>query len=454
MRFLDFRTSVRTLAAAAFIGSSYPLCPLSAAQEPFTFSGGASGSMGRIENSSDTTNFHYSGNRMQTAGAQLVVKAKFAENLVVSAGMGIVERHFPAGNIGNNAGRTYFVWSPYVVNADFNYAWWDAPGAKLALTGGYFPYSYNPDIKNLGLYLLRGPVYPGILISGFETKHTRPVANNLGFRVQHVYGGFEQNLLVNCENELYPLFDLSPAYIASMKFGDAFRIGAGVNFYHLIPITPRITSPDSFAYDGSDRPESYNGDPNSRTWAYVDTVSHDTTLLSFAGTKVMVSAAFDPKAFFSSDMLGAEDLRLYGEVAVIGLDMSAAYKAVYGGYERRMPVMIGFNLPMFKILDHLSIEAEWYGARFKDDLARYQSTTGAYHSMLPVVNSSKLNLARDDWKWSLHAQKTLGQIRISAQAANDHSRSGGTITSPGSEWESFYITPEDWYWMAKVGFFF
>jgi hypothetical protein len=168
----------------------------------------------------------------------------------------------------------------------------------------------------------------------------------------------------------------------------------------------------------------------------------------------MANAVFDPKAFFSSDNMGPEDLRLYGEVAVIGLDMSKAYKAIYGDYIHRMPVMVGLNFPMFKLLDHLSLEVEWYGAKFKDDLARYQSTTGAYHSMLPVVNSKNLNLTRDDWKWSLHAQKTIGQIRISAQAANDHSRSGGTITSPGSEWETFYITPKDWYWMAKVGFFF
>jgi hypothetical protein len=448
MRFLDFRSSIRALGAAAL------LCMPAMAQKEITFNGGASVSMGRIETSSDTSSFHYSGNRLQTAGAQLLMKAKFGENMTVSAGIGVVERHYPAGNIGNNAGRTFFLWSPYMVNADFNYAWWDAPGAKLALTGGYFPYSYNPDVKNLGLYLLRGPVYPGILVSGFETKHTRPVANTLGLRLQHATGGFEQNLLLNCENELYPLFDLSPAYVASMKFGEAFRIGGGVNFYHLIPITPKITSPDSFEYNGNDLPFSYDGDPNSRTWIYVDTVSHDTTFLSFAGTKVMANAMFDPKVFFDADAMGADDLKLYGEVAVIGLNMSAPYKAVYGDYKRRMPVMVGFNFPMFKLMDHLSLEVEWYGAKFKDDLARYQATTGAYHSPLPVPNSKKLNLARDDWKWSLHAQKTIGQIRISAQAANDHSRSGGTITSPGSEWEAFYITPKDWYWMAKVGFFF
>lgn len=449
MRLLDIHNAVFAPLLLASALLSRPM-----AEPEMNFSGSGSVGLGRIMTSSDTSTFHYSGNRLQTVGAQILVTARFSEKLLVSTGMGIVERHYPSGSIGENGGRTPFLWSPYMVNADFNFAWWDAEGSKLALTGGYFPYTYNPDVKNLGLYLLRGPVYPGILISGFETKHTRPVSNNLGFRLQHVSGGFEQNLILNSETELYPLFDLSPAYIASMKIGNSLRIGAGVNFYHLIPISSRITSPDSFAYDGSDRRSTYDGDPNTRTWIYVDTTVHDTTFLSFAGTKIMVSASFDPKALFEGGTFGEEDLKLYGEIAVIGLDMGKAYKAIYGGYSRRMPVMAGFNIPAFKLLDHLSIEMEWYGARFKDDLARYQSTTGAYHSMLPVVNSKNLDLSRDDWKWSLHAQKTLGNVRISAQAANDHSRSGGTINSPGSEWEAFYVTPRDWYWMANVGFFF
>jgi hypothetical protein len=63
MRFLDFRSSIRALGAAAL------LCMPAMAQKEITFNGGASVSMGRIETSSDTSSFHYSGNRLQTAGA-------------------------------------------------------------------------------------------------------------------------------------------------------------------------------------------------------------------------------------------------------------------------------------------------------------------------------------------------------------------------------------------------
>lgn len=424
----------------------------SAAGVETSIQGGAAFSMGYIVNSSDTSGLNYNGNRLQTVGAQFLLKSRLSPNLLISTGLGIVERHFPSGNIGNSGGRTYFVWSPYLVNADFNYTWWDSEDSKLSLSGGYFPYSYNPDVKNLGLYLMRGPVYPGILLSGFETKHTRPAANTLGLRLNHKLGGFEHDLIFNSETETFPLFDISPAYIASMKLGSGFRFGAGVNMLHLISVDKRLTSPDTLASDGSDA--GNNGDPFSRTNIYVDTSAKDTTFISFAGTKVMANFSFDPKAFFPQGILGPEDLKLYAEIAVIGLNTTEPYKALYGDLKRRMPVMVGLNLPAFKLLDHLSLEVEWYSAQIKDDLSRFQASTGNFYSPIPVPNTAKLNLARDDWKWSLHAERKVGQIRFSAQVANDHSRPGGTLTSPSSEWSAYFVTPQDWYWMAKLGFFF
>jgi hypothetical protein len=449
MRKIGSPTRLLALILGAFLAG-----PGAAPAQEVTFSGGASMSFGYIVQSSDTTNFHYSGNRIQTLGGQFHLKARFNDKLTVNAGLGILERHYPSGSVRENAGRTPMLWTPYIVDADFRYAWADQKDFKASLTGGYFPYSYNPDVKNLGLYLLRGPVYPGILISGFELKHTRPAANTFGLRFNLALGGFQQDFLLNSETELYPLFDISPAYLASYAFGKALRLCAGVNFYHLIPVAPRITSPNTLAYDGSDAPANFDGDPTTRTWVYVDTVTRETSFLSFKGTKVAADFAFDPKAFFDADAFGAEDLRLYGEVAVLGLSMDKAHKAIYGGYSQRMPVMIGFNLPCFKLLDHVSIEVEHYGARFKDDLARYQSTTGAFMSPLPVTNRSDLDLKKDDWKWSVHAQKSFGQVRISGQVANDHSRPGGTITSSGSEWETFFVTPSDMYWVLKAGYSF
>jgi len=49
---------------------------------------------------------------------------------------------------------------------------------------------------------------------------------------------------------------------------------------------------------------------------------------------------------------------------------------------------------------------------------------------------------------------TLGQLQIILQAANNHTRPGGTPTPPGSEWETYFASPKDWYWLARLGFFF
>ncbi|MBW8886883.1 MAG: hypothetical protein JF616_03905 [Fibrobacteres bacterium] len=452
MRTFAFRTVVMAMAAAGALRAQ-PASP-SGPQKGLDFHGGATFGYGELVHSSDTSQLDYSGNRIQNVSARFSMRAGFSENLSVTAGMGIVERHYLSGRISDNGGRTPFVWSPFVTDASLEYAFWNAGENRAAITAGYFPYTYNPDIKDLGLYLLRGPVHPGVLVSGYDSKYTQPIANTMGLRVQLATGPFEQNLIIGSEIENYPLFDISPAYIASVKIGAALRIAAGVNFYHLIPIDRKLTSPDTFG--SNDLPDNFNGDPNSRTQIYVDpdTAAHDTTFLSFAGTKLMASASFDPKAFFSSDVFGREDLKLYGEIAVIGLDHGKAYDAIYGDLMHRMPVMVGFNFPAFGLLDHLSLEVEWYGSKVKDDLGRLQATTGNYQSPLPVVNSAGLNLRRDDWKWCLQAAKTFGQLRISLQAADDHSRSGGTLTSPGSEWETYFVTPKDFYWLARLGFFF
>lgn len=444
--------ALHSLLGAACLAAGLLWAPAQAQQE-ITFSGGGSIGFGRIQKSSDTFSVDYNGNFMRSMGAQFLMKAKFGGNLQLSAGLGAVERHFLAGRITNSGGRTPFVISPYLVNANFLYSFRDAEDSKLQLTGGYFPFSYNPDVKNLGLYLTRGPVYPGFLISGFETKHTAPVANHLGFRLQHTAGGFEQNLIINSETEFYPLFDVSPIYTAAYSFGKVFRIGAGVNLYHLLPMDRRLTSPDTFDFFGSDI-NPLDKDPYSRSWIYVDTLAQDTTFLSFAGTKVMANASFDPKALFGTGPLGPNDLKLYAEVAVIGLDMDKAHKAVYGGYGERMPIMVGFNLPAFKLLDVLALEVEMYRAKFLDDLSRYQATTGAVVSPLPKVNRTGRDLTKDDLKWSLYGSRKFGQVRLAVQAANDHSRPGGQLFSPANEWQSFFADPKDWYWMTKIAFSF
>ena len=476
----------------AFLFLATGLLPALALEEKeMTFTGLGWVQYGLVAHSTDTVNLNYNGNSVQSTGAQISLLARISDRLQGRAGLGAIENQAMAGGI-TSGGRVPTSVTPYIAEANFTYSFWDMEGSQLKLTGGLFSFNYNPDIRNLGLYLLRGPVYPGIVVSGFETKDVLPIANMLGFNLRHRMGGFQQDLLINSENELHPFFDISPAYIAGYEFGKAFRIGAGVNFYHLIPIDSKLTSPpldSSLLADRKEKSENEVKHPYDRGMIYVDSTEgkRDTTVMSFQGTKLMANFTLDPKAWFGDGgRLGPEDLKLYGEVAVIGLNTEKAYKALYGELRERMPMMVGFNLPMFKLLDHLSLEMEWYAAPFRDDFSRYQVNRGSFESPIPVSNAFanrnpqtividtatgqtrvvvagtnipfeqanlEKNLEKDNFKWSLHGSKVIQQhFRISFQLANDHFRPGGTPAQPS--WEAILSTPEDWYWMSKVSCYF
>jgi hypothetical protein len=395
-----------------------------------------------VGHSSEKTNVYddYTNRGQHGSGAQITLRSQLTGKLQGNVGLGVASGHFLSGTAsGPKGGYSPHGVFPYVAEANFTYNAWKSDRQAISVRGGFFPYNYNPDVKNLGLYLLRGPVYPGILISGFETKHVLPVANMLGVQLRHQFEGFTQDLLLNSETELAPFFDLSLAYLASYQFGEAFRVGAGVNFYHLIPMDGEVT--------------------RGEVWPAPGNVVSTTETIGFDGTKVMATASFDPKAFTGDfGMLGASDLRLYGEVALIGLDNDSVHKAIYGDiFSNRMPVMVGFNLPAFKLLDYLSIEVQWYGSKLRDDLTGYNYTSGVRPSPLPVTDPDS-NLTRDNWKWSVNGARMLGShVRLSFQVANDHFRPGtysgdGDNNPPGRQ--ALLITPKDWYSSLKLAFFF
>jgi hypothetical protein len=461
MRSLSLHRYLAAAVVAAFT--------VAGAAEELTFGGMGWVQYGRVVHSTDTSQSNYNGNSVQSTGAQISMRLKASETFEGAVGIGVQETHFLSG--ANRGGRVPMTLTPYIAEASFTYSFWNDDNAKLRLRGGLFPYNYNPDVKNLGLYLLRGPVHPGIVISGFETKPVLPIANTLGFQLHHQTGAFQQDFILNSETDLYPFFDVSPAYVAHYQAGSVLRIGGGVNFYRYLSVESKLTSPDYLSPTGRD--QSPDGPhPYRRSYIYVDTAgmgaggAGDTTFISFRGIKLMADASFDPKPLFGSpEILGAEDLKIYSEVALLGIENNKAYNEIYGDYLHRMPVMVGFNLPAFKWLDVLSMEVEWYGAKFRDDLFRYQTGRSYYPSPLPVSGSTSYpgegstlfdyekNQKRDNWKWSLYGSKTIEKhFKVSGQVANDHFRPGGVVGNPSQE--AILSTPKDWYWMAKIAYFF
>ena len=68
------------------------------------------------------------------------------------------------------------------------------------------------------------------------------------------------------------------------------------------------------------------------------------------------------------------------------------------------------------------------------------------------------NFTADDWKWSVNAEKTFAHhVQISGQIANDHFiprpvRSG--LINESSGLSEVLTSTKDWYFMARVGYFF
>lgn len=455
---------------------------------------------GRIEHSTDTLQRNYNDNWFQSVNGYVNAKAEWGGNWEGELGIGVrqIQKNPAGANVaqgtGTSAARLQVGVEPYIAQARFTYTLGEAERTPLQVHFGYFPYKYNEHVRNLGLYLLRGTVYPGALVSGFETDETIGIANLLGVNLRSHTGPFTHDLIISSETKFRPLFDYSAAYIGKFQAGDGFEFGAGINLYRALPINPDLTTPrdpsisrERFSDDCSetvtencvvnklDRSHFYRGDsigiiPPALRSSFDDSVRYDTTRFTFKGVKVGAFFSADPKKLFGRGRLGDDDLKIYGEAAIIGVQN---YAGIYEHIAQRIPVMLGINLPVFNLLDHLALEVEWYGSPYRNDLFKLEND----YSVIPVSNvtvgrevrgDSILvagrsypnsdpynleNMRKDDWKWSLHGARTFhGHLRISGQIANDHFRPGGTFVREG--FETAFSTLKDWYWMLKLSYIF
>jgi hypothetical protein len=260
---------------------------------------------------------------------------------------------------------------------------------------------------------------------------------------------FSHDLILMNEKDLPPTFDWSLAYIAKVKPVKGLEVGGGVNFYRLIP-------------HSSDLQEFDNYEPDADTLV---SDGRDTVTYTHQGVKLMAMFSVDPKAWISFDKFGPNDLKIYGEAAVLGVKDYGQY---YDDIAERMPVMLGFNFPAFGVLDLLSLEVEWYRSPYRNDLGNIGNlnavadwtiqTRPSPPSPLPVTGIPYAHSERDNWKWSLLLEKNLtDHVRFTGQVANDHYRprpiAVGDIVSTGGTAEAF-TTPNDWYYMLRLGVFF
>ncbi len=437
---------------------------------------------GMIMQSTDTLtgtkSNNYNKNWLQDAGALLTGIVNLNEYTEASFGLGAVQKHQAQGsittakdlkinlNIFTTQSRlTYFPQG----KKDFNYK----------LTFGLFPYKYDNDIKNLGLYLIRGAVYPGLLVSGFESKEMLNNANMLGTHFQAKYGSFTNDFILTSEMDLKPYFDFSAIYVATYKPQKWLELGAGINFYHFLAVRPEITSPSTKNGFDKNQKNQANQIPHPFDYNYTlidtvriknanpnlpDSIGFNYVFPSNQGTKLMARASIDLKELFGlSEGFTKNDLRVYSEVGLLGIKN---YGNAYGKTLERMPIMFGLNVPTGKIFDVFAVELEYYGSKLVPDYRKLQDL-GSPVPQTPWVNrdvpdgisryeTKPYDVNADNIKYSIYfARVFAGHVKIAGQVADDHTRTGGT--SGGANFVSYeeaLTTLNDWYWTLKLSYFF
>jgi hypothetical protein len=393
--------------------------------------------------------YEFNGEFFQRMGVWITQEAIVEQRLQLTVGVGGIF-WYSIPNDPNTVSSRQTQFGPGISQAQGVYTFGDLenPAAKLQM--GFFPYKYNPDAKNLGEYLMRSGAYPGYLTTGGWSMLNSAAYMMQGLRVTSNFWDDRVNadFLLAMERDLPPLFSITPALVASVTPINGLRLGAGAAWNHGISFKPSRESPR---------------DPEGRSYVIkkdsAGVLVRDTTeRYTFQGIKVTGNASLDLKAFVPvpTALAGPEDLKLYGEIAVLGWKN---YDFLYDKRTERMPIMGGINIPTFKLLDVLSFELEYYNSRF------FNSFKEPLYSALPIwqlpdyadsASVADYNAAakRDNWKWTVYGKKRITKgIDIYAQAASDHTRTFHVLE--GLLPTMVPITNrngKDWYYLVRFQF--
>jgi hypothetical protein len=321
---------------------------------------------------------------------------------------------------------------------------------------GLFPFKYNPQVQDLGEYLFRSGTYPGTLYSGFETADKIRLCGLHVSSIFNTFGRLKMDLLFTNELDQYPMHDFNLSCIATYSPGRPLEFGAGLCYAHLISLDERKTTPwtDTVIY-----PASRRRAPTIYQWiAYVDPVTHDTIPYTFRGLKAMARVTVDPLWFLRfGSLLAKDEGKLYGEGAILGV---RNYPGWYEKRSERMPVMVGINVPTFKLFDVLSLEGEYYNSPYWNTpyLVWTQRSPVPFSGTSGVPDYTSWQPNNDNhWKWSLYgSRKITSRLRLSAQVASDH-LSEMQYTGPVPSYVGYReVVPrtQDWYYMLRAMIYF
>lgn len=289
----------------------------------------------------------------------------------------------------------------------------DSADPYLQFRAGYFRYNYNKNVKSLGEYLFRTIPYPGCIINRFASPYQR--LPGVMLNAQPLKGLSIDALLTS--EVLYPVGDFTPSLVASYSYGRGpesriFDIGAGVSLTRFLPVNPALTTPKvpgNFEVTNIDTLVNDPADP------FDDVITGDTTYYSRKAVKLMAFFSFDIKQIIGNPgIFGREDLKIYGESCLLGLK---SYQNLYTDPLRRLPVMLGFNIPAFNLLDVFSAEVEWYDNEFVNN----------YHNLyfprfkVPLPYNYSASIKPFAWYWDIHLAKTVtGGFKVLGEVGRTH----------------------------------
>ncbi len=383
------------------------------------------------------------------------------DRLEVRGGVGgLFYYAYPTGNPGEQAGyKNAQDFGPGISEADAIYRFGNLDHSPAFLQMGYFSYKYNPDAMDLGEYLMRSEAYPNVIVSGDAggwnfLSEANYIMIGLRLNVSLWDGKFRSDFLLPMERDYPPTGDLSPSYVATVDPIPGIEVGAGVDCAHCIAFAPSKTTPHILPGEDNSSPgnawvkanPAYT--PGGNEPAYIpDTLANGKPAgyYTFEGVKLEARASFDPKAYIPLPMLGKQDLKIFAEMAVLGVK---DYPYYYNDIYQRMPFMFGINAPAFKVLDILSFQMEYYNSKFLNSTSNVISYPEALP--VPVLGTTSRQAEAQKWHWAVYAKKqVIKGITLYGQVACDHLR----LPSYDQHFTFQEVTDgngSDWYYLMRL----
>lgn len=158
------------------------------------------------------------------------------------------------------------------------YMKWSA-SPNLDLTFGYFPYKYNAAARNLGEYLFRTEAYPTIIYTGGWSWMNDAQYRTVGAKLTWQTGSLRQDIGLFGEYFNAPIYDITPAYIATWKGPAGLTMGGAASLHRYInpsPKTRKVLTRSYAYYENFYLPEKQSKTKfNVDIKDYAGQVSHD-----------------------------------------------------------------------------------------------------------------------------------------------------------------------------------